>query len=142
MNILFVCTGNTCRSPMASVIAEKILTGHKITSAGVAAWIQGPASTFALEAVKELGLDLSGHLSQQLQSEYLDEFDIILTMTEVHRQMVCNMNEQVAHKTYTICQFVGDEGDVEDPFGSDLEAYRRCAVQLEELIKKACKNLK
>lgn len=136
MNILFVCTGNTCRSPMAKVIAKKILPGHNITSAGVAAWSQSPASNHAVEAVKEMGLDLSGHLSNQLQSENLDEYDIILTMTKAHRQIICDMNIKAADKVFTLYEYVNEEGDIEDPFGKDLEVYKKCAAQLEDLIKR------
>lgn len=139
--ILLVCTGNTCRSPMAEHllkrrIAEKLgctideleERGVMIQSAGVAAGLGGRCSPEAFEVMKQWGLDLSGHATQPVSERLIRFADLILTMTKAHREAIVAQWPEAAPRTKLLCR---DESDVSDPIGGPLEAYRRCAEQID-----------
>lgn len=136
MNILFVCTGNTCRSPMAAALFNKIATERnldvRIESAGIFANENDTATTEAVVAVKKYGIDLLGHHAQMINSELIEKSDLILTMTEAHKMLM----SQATDKVYTICEYAGEDGEVADPFGGDVAEYEECAEQIYDLCNK------
>lgn len=144
-NILFVCSGNTCRSPMAEGLLRKELQlyGEKsannlleIRSAGIMAGSRLPASSEAVLVMAEQGVDLTRHQSQMLNQELLQWADLVLTMTANHRQHVISRYAIRPNQIYTLADFSGIEHmDVTDPFGLGIEAYRKSALQLQQLIK-------
>ncbi len=140
MNILFVCTGNTCRSPMAQVLAEAIFKQWgvkvKVRSAGVMAGPSSPASRHAQNAMENRGLDLSNHRSTPVDGAILDWADLILTMGESHKVLIARMAPHCRDKLHTLLAYAGETGDVADPFGQDLATYEACAQQLHETILK------
>jgi protein-tyrosine-phosphatase len=144
--ILLVCTGNTCRSPMAAALlaamVEKAGLGDKICveSAGIAAWGQ-PASAAALTVMRQAGLSVDKHRSRQLVPAQLAEADLILTMTAAHKRAVAGMAQGTAGKIYTLAEFAGETGDVQDPFGGSVAEYRACAGQLERLLRQSWGNI-
>jgi len=143
VNILFVCTGNTCRSPMAegiyrSQLAKKLgcgidqLTpkGYKVGSAGVMAFEGARATEEAVEACRAVGVDISGHQSRALTVELINQADYILVMQDYHRQAVLEIAPQAQGRVYLLAGVK----EVADPIGASRDVYRRCAAQIAEGI--------
>jgi protein-tyrosine-phosphatase len=138
--ILLVCTGNICRSPLAASLLTKALTDREldavdVSSAGTGAWDGAPASEGAYLVALERGLDLSGHRARLLTRELVEESDLILTMARHHRARVDELGGD--GRVFVLGEFAGrsgDEAEVSDPFGGDLEVYRETCAELEALI--------
>lgn len=148
MKILFVCTGNTCRSSMAEALARKLLEnrpgekrGVEVFSAGVAAWPGERATWEAVETLSGMGLSLHDHRASRLTPEDVREVDLILTMTAAHREYVRNLVPEAAGKVFTLAEYAGANEDVPDPIGQAIETYRQCAYRLEALISRALDRL-
>ncbi len=138
--ILLVCSGNTCRSPMAKIIMEQLLKNaniHNIAveSAGLYTTNGLPASEAAQIVMQEMGMDISTHTSQVVNEELMTEADLILAMTREHRRFLTGLFPQKKHQIFTLGEFIGQpELDIEDPYGLGLEAYRKSVQQLKEIL--------
>ena len=135
-HVLFVCTGNICRSPLAASLLERALKDRglevEVTSAGTGAWDGAPASEGAYLVGLERGLDLSGHRARLLTRELVEEADLILTMACHHRARVDELGGE--GKVFVLGEYAGKGSDeVSDPFGGDLAIYRDTAQELEAL---------
>src|SRR5436189_6115623 len=106
--ILFICTGNVCRSPMAEGILRQALEGrgdYHVISAGLGAMEGQPPSPYAIQAVRELGIDISGQRSRMLTAELVQEADYIFGMTHSHIDTVMLLYPQAAEKTFLLRDF-------------------------------------
>jgi len=145
--ILFVCTGNVCRSPMAAGFLREHLRREgrqddlRVRSAGT--WtVEGrPASAYALQVMVERGLDISDHRSRILTARDVEEADLILVMAQSHREAIEVEFPQARGKTYLLSEMAGRSYDISDPGGAPLAVYRRCADELENLIEKGYERI-
>jgi protein-tyrosine-phosphatase len=139
-NLLFVCSGNTCRSPMAAAIAHRLLAERgwahvRVDSAGTSAITGAPASENAIRVAAEHGLDLSLHRSQPLTPDRLDWADVILAMAPHHLARIAGLGATL--RASLVTDFLDGPGagtPVADPFGGDLEEYRHTFDQLSDAV--------
>lgn len=136
MNILFVCTANTCRSPMAAAIMEKIAIENDldvlIESAGIFANVGGKASENAVKALDEMGIDLTFHETKPITEELIQKSDIILTMTRAHKELLKSLAKD---KVFTLKEYAsGEDTDIMDPYGGDIEEYKETARQIYDAL--------
>lgn len=148
MEILFVCSGNTCRSAMAEALARELIkeTGIEdieVFSAGVYASTGDPASFGAMAAMDEMGADLHLHRTTQLHKGHIEAADLILCMGCSHKRSVLSMAPQAADKTQLLLSFAaGIDKDIDDPFGGDAQVYRACAHQIGLAVAAALAKLR
>jgi protein-tyrosine phosphatase len=138
--IVFVCTGNTCRSPLAEALCKKLLAerlgcaveelprrGFQVLSAGLAAMMEGPAAKEAVAVAGEYGADLSGHRSRPLTADLVAQADYLVAMTHSHLLAVADQYPRLGPRP----QLFSPEGeDVADPIGCDQQVYQECAAQM------------
>jgi protein-tyrosine-phosphatase len=142
MRILFVCTGNTCRSAIAEGLARKLiiergLTDVEIQSAGTSAWDGAPASDGALLVGMERSLDLSQHRAQTLTRDLIRDADLVLAMGPHHLERVEALGG--SGKSYLLTDFASrgaSSRPVNDPIGGELEMYRSTADELEQEVRR------
>lgn len=138
--ILFVCSGNICRSPMAEGLLRRRLAADKrdgefrVRSAGTWAMEGAPANASAVRVMAECGVDISRHRTHELTAEVVESAALILTMTAVHAQAIRRKWPQHAGKVHRLSEMAGQQHDVEDPYGAPLDVYRACAEEIEALI--------
>ena len=155
MNVLFVCTGNTCRSPMAEELADDSvgrsthLKDMSFQSAGTFACEGTPASPEAIEVMAEVGLDIEKHRAQQFDRELAQWADIILAMEARHIEEMEAMAPDQEDKMHTLLGYAegidgypGESGyDIMDPYREPVDEYRRARNQIKEAIERALKRM-
>lgn len=144
MKIMFICTGNICRSAMAHWLLKKKLEERNIKnvevySAGIYA-VEGDTSTYeAIEVMEEYGVDLKKHRATKVQNSNIKDVDIILCMTLSHKRDLIYMYPELKEKIYTLKEYVNDEKngvEIRDPWGYDIVTYRFCASEIDACLDK------
>lgn len=144
MKIMFICTGNICRSAMAHRLLEKRLEDLnkkdiEVYSCGIYAE-NGDGSTYnAIEAMKEYNVDLKSHRATNIRNSNIENMDVILCMTKSHKYAVLQLYPNIKDKVFTLKEYVNymenaQDVDIPDPWGYDAEVYRHCAEEISVCI--------
>ena len=150
IHFLFVCTGNTCRSPMAKGLFKKYLAeklqadvdefdriGYKVDSAGMIGSVGFPASPQAIIACAAKGVDIGAHRNKELSRELIEESDFIYVMEPSHYDKVVALAPEAANR----CMMLDENGRIPDPIGQPQGVYERCANQIERAVNKRISEL-
>ncbi len=141
MNVLFVCTGNTCRSPMAEALLKYHRPNIEVKSAGIYASDGGRMNEYAETVLQEREIE-ADHVAKSITAELMDWADIILTMTTSHKVLLNAQFPYEADKIFTLIEYADQQvgstenisSDIDDPFGQSLKVYRKTAEQIEYYI--------
>lgn len=141
--IMFICTGNICRSAMADGLMKKLVKDNNkeiaVYSCGIFAE-DGDMPTFnAIEAIKEYDVDLKLHRATNIRNSKIEDMDIILCATVSHKNNVINMYPNLKDKIFTIKEYADydkNDLDIPDPWGYDIETYKFCASTISKCLNK------
>jgi len=141
MNLLYVCTGNTCRSPMAEAVQKKIDRTMNVRSAGIYAHGGESINPYAKQVLQEKGISIH-HESTTVTEELMEWADIVLTMTGSHKLLLSTYFPAYMDKCVTLMEYAKNKQnalkletyDIEDPFGQSISVYRQTLAQIEKFI--------
>jgi len=140
--ILFVCTGNTCRSPLAEGMARAMFGDLvQVSSAGIEAWDGDNVSAHVVEILKEQNIDLSQHRARRINDELMTKVDWIIPMTQAQEEGLKRRFPQYIHKIRRLGNWGEGKRDIQDPWMGSLEVYRQTAQEISELLSMLKKQL-
>ncbi len=139
-SILFVCTANICRSPIAmgllkNMLDEKQVEGDwRVESAGTWGLEGDPAAAGSQAVMDSLGIDISDHRARSVNYDLLDSVDLILTMENGHKEALCVEFPAFSERIYMLSEMAGDKSDIEDPYGGAYNAYEGAAQDIQQYL--------
>lgn len=148
MKIMFICTGNICRSAMAHAMFTKLIKEKnkkiEVYSCGIYAE-NGDTSTYeAIETMRECGIDLKNHRATNIRNSNIKDMDVILCATTSHKNNVISMYPELKEKTFTMKEYAGysqNDLDIKDPWGYGIDVYKKCAKEIKECLNKIIEKL-
>jgi low molecular weight protein-tyrosine phosphatase len=123
--ILVVCVGNICRSPMAEGLLRRALPECTVSSAGIGALVDRPADPFAIQLMREQGVDISSHRARQIQGRLMDEADLVLVMEQNQQRHLERQYPRSRGKIFRLCEEA--KADIPDPYRQGLEIFKIAA---------------
>ena len=144
-HVLFVCTGNTCRSPMAAAIfnhfAEQKNLNWFASSAGIATETGLLVTKEAIQVLKDYDIHIEDHISHQLDERMLNDTDIVITMTNTQKDLLKIYFPDKKDKIFSLMEYADSDEEIEDPYGQGLKKYQQIAADLMVMIPKIIKRL-
>lgn len=146
--ILFVCTANICRSPMAAAIFKKVSvlidneTNWIVGSAGTWTVDDMPATENAVAVLGEMGLDLSEHRSTDVTKLDLQQYDLIVTMEQGHKEAIIVENPEIADRIYILSEMIDAGYDIPDPIGGNIQDFRDTVELIEDILTRGYLKIK
>jgi len=138
--VLMICTGNICRSPMAEGLLRTRLTREgladriQVRSSGTHGIDGSPASAYAIVALHRMGIDIRGHRARTVTQQAIDDADLLLVMTHRHISFIEQHFRRTEGKLYLLSEMIGQDFDVDDPYGGPEMEYVQCAHQLASIV--------
>ena len=146
-SVLFVCTANRCRSPMAAALFKDLLgrsdllDQYRVETAGTWAEEGEPATSMARVVMRERGLDLSDHRSRRVTGELLRTFDLVLVMEEGHREALLAEFPDLSARLHLLTAMAGEDYSIRDPLEGTVESYRALADELADLLRRGLQRM-
>lgn len=146
--LLFVCTANICRSPMAAAIFKKVSvlidneTNWIVGSAGTWTVDDMPATENAVAVLGEMGLDLSEHRSTDVTKLDLQQYDLIVTMEQGHKEAIIVENPEIADRIYILSEMIDAGYDIPDPIGGNIQDFRDTVELIEDILTRGYLKIK
>ena len=144
MNIMFICTGNICRSAMAHALCEKKIKdlnkqNIKVFSSGIYAETGDTPTYNAIETMEEYEINLRNHRATNIKTSNINDMDLILCATNSHKIGVLDMYPNLQDKVFTMKEYVNfdkenNDINIKDPWGYDIETYRFCAAEIDKCL--------
>ena len=145
--VLMICTGNICRSPMAEWLLRTRLTRECLTdqiqvhSSGTHGIDGSPASAYAITALHRMGIDIRGHRARTVTQQTVDEANLLLAMTHGHVSFIEQHFRRTESKLYLLSEMIGQDFDVDDPYGGTETEYAQCAHQLSNIVEQGLQTI-
>jgi len=148
MKVMFICTGNICRSAMADGLMKELTKGKdvEVYSCGIYAQTGDYATYNSIEAIKKYDVDLTSHRATNIKDSNIKEMDLILCATQSHKDSVLHLYPNLRDRTYTMKEYAeidenGKDMNINDPWGYDMEIYRHCASEIYKCVERILQKI-